>query len=158
MTLYDYTEKALEIYELLASEEIDQETYDAILDGLGTTEKIEQMCKYCDELEAEAEKYKKFAEKTRKRGQIKENAAKRIKKSLLDHMEATGEKRKEAGKFILTTRSIASTEIVDINQIPDEYLRIKPAEADKMAIKRVLLTGKEVEGAAIKYTNSLTIR
>ena len=63
MNLYEMTQAANELYELLTSGEIDEQTFADTLEAMGTEEKLENYCKVIRQLEYDAEMLK--AEKER---------------------------------------------------------------------------------------------
>lgn len=69
---------------------------------------------------------------------------------------ASGEKKIDAGNFVISTRKSQSLYLVaDFNN--PEYMRIK-AEPDKMAIKAALKDGAVIEGAALTNKENISIK
>lgn len=157
-TLYELTESAKALYELLANEEIDEQTVNDTLEAMGVDEKIENYCKLIRQFEADAEVYK--AEETRLYNKRKttENAIKRLKETIVRYMEQTDNKKVKAGTFDVGLSSSQSVNITDINKIPAGLLLPTEPKANKTAIKKMILEGAEIEGAEIVTNKGVRIR
>ena len=57
-TIYELTEQANALYNLLQAEEIDEQTYNDTLEAMGAGEKVESYCKVIKQLQSDAEMYK----------------------------------------------------------------------------------------------------
>jgi hypothetical protein len=93
----------------------------------------------------------------------KENAAARLKDTLkaalliFGQEDAKGVKRFETPLVKLSTRKSTSIEITDEAALPEEAFIFKK-EVSKTAIKELLESGMEIEGAAVKENVSLQLR
>lgn len=163
MTLYEMTEQAAALYELLCSEEIDEQMFEQVLndtlEAIGADEKINSYCIVLRQLKADEEANK--AEKKRFEGRIKmyANGQKRMKKALEDFLTATGKDKAKTDKFTLYHTTSKAVEVTDINAIPDEY--IKPRREDdvmKSEIAKAIKDGKEIPGAVLVTNQPLVIR
>lgn len=72
-------------------------------------------------------------------------------------MEALGRDKVEVGLRKLSLRSSTAVNITDEAHIPSQYIKVETS-VDKMALKRDLQAGIEVEGAELVTNKSIMIR
>lgn len=87
----------------------------------------------------------------------RENLVERLKSNLDSVMQMKGEDRYDAPTFKLSYRKSKQVRILDEEQIPEEYLRIK-VEPSKSEIKKLLDSGEVVDWAKIVENKNLQIR
>ena len=94
-------------------------------------------------------------------------ALKKSKVSKIDNLEARlsnsmqsiGFDKYDLGLFKLSFRKSSSVEVLDFEQLPDSYKRVKTTiDPDKVAIKKAIEAGQTVTGASIKHSASLQIK
>jgi len=94
-------------------------------------------------------------------------ALKKSKVSKIDNLEARlsnsmqsiGFDKYDLGLFKLSFRKSSSVEVLDVEQLPEGFKRVKTTiDADKIAIKKAIESGQEVTGASIKHSASLQIK
>lgn len=158
MTLYEMTNAANELYELLCSGEIDEQVLNDTLEAMGADEKLESYCKIIRQLEADADSLK--AEKTRIADTQKsvEKSVERMKNLVALFLKAKGSKKEVAGVFTAVLSSSKAVEIVDAEKIPEAYIKPAKIEFDKAAIRKELLSGNLVEGAELKINEGVQIK
>ena len=126
------------------------------------TIKLENCCKYIKNEEAVIAGLKAEEERLNARRKAKENAVKRLKELMKMAMLAAGEKKIQCGTFTTSVQNNAPSVVVDeqyIENIPQEYLRIKEPEIDKKKMLEDLKAGKDLEGLAhLEVGQSLRIR
>lgn len=126
------------------------------------TIKLENCCKYIKNEEALIAGLKEEEERLNVRRKAKENAIKRLKALMQDAMTAAGEKKIQCGTFTTSIQNNAPSVVVDeqyIENIPEEYLRIKEPEIDRKKMLEDLKAGKDLEGLAhLEVKQSLRIR
>lgn len=126
------------------------------------TIKLENCCKYIKNEEALIAGLKEEEERLNARRKAKENAIKRLKALMQDAMTAAGEKKIQCGTFTTSIQNNAPSVVVDeqyIENIPEEYLRIKEPEIDRKKMLEDLKAGKDLEGLAhLEVKQSLRIR
>ena len=124
--------------------------------------KLENCCKYIKNEEALITGLKEEEERLNARRKAKENAIKRLKALMQDAMTAAGEKKIQCGTFTTSIQNNAPSVVVDeqyIENIPEEYLRIKEPEIDRKKMLEDLKAGKDLEGLAhLEVKQSLRIR
>lgn len=114
---------------------------------------VRAMKNYKAEADAISEEIKRLQEKKK----VCENAVTRMKTALCDSMGTFGLPKVQAGLFKITRTSNTSVKILDEDAIPQEYKKVK-YEVSKTAIKSAINEGKEVAGAELEETHSITIR
>ena len=67
MRLYEMTVAANQLYDMLTSGEIDEQTFNDTLEAMGTEEKLESYCKVIRQLEGDAEMLKTEKERIEKK-------------------------------------------------------------------------------------------
>jgi hypothetical protein len=160
ITLYNITSEQLRINELL--EESGGELTPEIEEALAINEDnfiaksegyIETIAKYKALAEAadvrikEMQRIKKTAE----------NIEKRLKERMQWAMEMMCRDKVEVGLRKLSLRSSTAVNITDEAHIPSQYIKVETS-VDKMALKRDLQAGIEVEGAELVTNKSIMIR
>lgn len=166
MNLYTITQDFNDLLDMLsqAQEENDLDQVALIESGLEITQ---------DNFKDKATNYVKFI-RSEEAGlsaideEIKRlTALKKSKVSKIDNLEARlsnsmqsiGFDKFDLGLFKLSFRKSTSVEVIDVNQLPEGFKRVKTTvDADKVAIKKAIESGKEVFGATIKNSVSLQIK
>lgn len=160
MTLYEMTDAAKNLYELLENGDIDEQTLTDTLESIGAGEKLEAYVHVMKQLEAEREAYENEIERMSNRVHAIKNHVERLRKAQVEFMQATGQKTAKAGTFSLTLRESKAVEIEDESAIPMQYLVEVPAafRPDKKAIADALKDGQSVKGASMRTNYSVTVR
>lgn len=158
MTLYEMSEQASALYELLQSEEIDEQTFNDTLEAMGTDEKIIGYCQVIKELQGDFEKYKSESDRIAARMKTTKNGIDRMKNSLLTFLRATNQDKVKAGTFTVSIGTSKQTNILDESLIPNEYKIPQPDKIDKTAIKQAIESGLTVSGAEITINEGVRIR
>ena len=158
LSLYELTEQEKALQEMLESGEIDETTFADTLESLDTETKLESICKVKRMLEAKAKMFKEEKERIDAKKRTAENGVKRLNESLLRYLTETGKKKAAAGLFTVSKGSSKSVNIIDIDEIPVEYLIPKDPDVDKKAISLALKSGMEVPGVELKESEYVTVR
>lgn len=144
----------------LADEEAITDAFQVATEDLA--DKLENCCKYIKNTEAEIAGLKAEEERLYARRKTKENAIKRLKELMKMAMNAAGEKKLVCGTFTTSLQDNAPSVVLDesyIENIPQEYLRIKEPEVDRKKMLEDLKAGKNLEGLAhLEVTSSIRIR
>ena len=160
-SLYELTGDYLRAYDLIDTEEYDEDMLMEILEELNDDieVKAEGYAKVMKNLSAEAEALKKEEERLYARRKAKENAVSRMKKSLQEAMEATGKTKFKTELFSFNIQANAPSVMLhkDPVEIPAEYQKVT-IEADKTAIKEALKRGEQLDFASLEQSASLRIR
>lgn len=146
---YVFDEETGEVF--WSSDDFDRlaETYDAKVEACGC---------YVKNLQAEAEMLKAEEQALAKRRKAIESKEKWMRDYLLANLQEFGEAGFSA-KAKVSTRKSEAVQVLDVSQIPDEFMRVKTtATPDKAAIKKALKNGESVPGAAIVQNVNLVLK
>ena len=158
MYLYEMTVAANQLYDLLTSGEIDEQTFNDTLQAMGTEEKLESYCKVIRQLEADAAMLKAEKERIDKKIKVSENAVNRMKKAVMDFMKASGSTKSTAGTFTVALSTSKAVNILDESKIPVRFLVEQEPKIDKSAIRQELMSGAEIEGCELQINEGVRIR
>ena len=158
MTLYEMKQAAINLYEMLQADEIDEQAYNDTMEGIGADEKLEDYIYVIKQYEADNVTIKTEIDRLKTNKEKNDKAIDRMKKAVVDFMNATGQKKANAGTFKLSLRKSESTVITDETKIPSEYLVPQPPKVDKTAIKKAIKLGIKVDGAVIEIKESVVAR
>lgn len=156
-TLYEMTQATQALFEMLMNDEIDEQTFNDTVEGMGVIEKIVGYCQMTYALKADIEMFKNEIDRLEKKKKSCENKMKWLKNQLLCFYNANGRKKINAGTFTVTVRRSEAVDISDLSKIPQEYMKVK-TEPDKTAIKNAIKQGVEIDGAIIQEKESVQIK
>ena len=164
MTLYEVTQDYLQIMSMMEDPELDPQTLADTMEGVeGELEiKAENYAKVMKNLEADVAGIKGEIDRLSDRKKTIEKNIKQMKEALQQAMEVTGKTKFKTELFSFTVRNNAPAVVVDekyIENIPEEYLRIREPEVDKTKLKEALKAGVDLEGIAhLETSTSLAIK
>ena len=158
MTLYEMTQNAVALYELLQMEEIDEQTYLDTLEAMGAEEKIESYCQIIKQLQADVEMLATEAARIAARKKTAENSIDRMKAALLAYMQMTKQTKAKGGTFSVSVASTQTVNVTDESKVPSQWLVPQPPKVDKVGLKEALKGGATIEGAELITTEGVRIR
>ena len=158
MNLYEMTVAANQLYDLLTSGEIDEQTFNDTLQAMGTEEKLESYCKVIRQLEADAEMLKAEKERIENKKKTVDNSIGRMKKAVIEFMKASGSTKSTAGTFTVALSTSKATKIVDESLIPKKYFIKQEPKIDKKAILEMLKSGAKVKGCELQINEGVRIK
>ena len=158
MKLYEMTNAAAELYEMLTADEINEEILNTTLEAMGAEEKLESYCAVIRELEADADKFKAEKERLASKQKTAENSVKRMKQAIADYLHATNAEKAKAGTFSVAISMSKAVVINDESAIPMQFLIAQPAKIDKSGIRAELMAGNEVAGAELQVNEGVRIK
>ena len=158
MNIFEMTVAANQLYDLLTSGEIDEQTFNDTLQAMGTEEKLESYCKVIRQLEADAEMLKAEKERIDKKIKVCENSVNRMKKAVIEFMKASGSTKSTAGTFTVALSTSKATKIVDESLIPKKYFIKQEPKIDKKAILEMLKSGAKVKGCELQINEGVRIK
>ena len=160
MTLYEMSQTAKQLYELLEAGEIDEAILADTMESIGASEKLQDYVYVLKSFEAEVSMIDAEMARLKENKRILESRIDFLKGKVIDFMQATNQKSANAGTFKLTMRENKSCEIEDEALIPLTYMREIPAklEPDKREILKSLKDGEKVAGASLKTSYSVTVK
>ncbi len=148
-TLYELTVQATQLYELLQSDEIDEQTFNDTLEAMGAAEKVESYCKVIKQLQSDVEMFDGELDRLEARKKAAKNGLERMKAALLAFMQQSGQDKVKAGSFAVSTATTQAVQITDESAIPCRFLVEQPPKIDRIGIKAALKAGEEISGAAL---------
>ena len=159
MTLYEMTEQAQTLRDMLDAEEIDEQTFNDTLEAIGAEDKVNSYCQIIRELDGDNAAIKAEIERLKKRIEHNTSSINRMKQALDGFMTASGKKKEKTPFFSVSYRKSQSVDIINEADIPQEYIKVKTETApDKVAIKAALKAGEAIPGCQLKDTESIQIR
>ena len=161
-TLYEMTAEIAALYDALQNSELDSETIDQVisdhLEGIGAIEKVEGYCQVIKQLTADAEMFELEEKRCADRKKTTKNRIERLKNSLLQFMQSSGEQKIKAGTFSVSIGTSQSVTVFDEKAIPVEYLMPQPPKVNKTEIKNQLKAGVEIPGCELTVNEGVRIR
>lgn len=135
----------------------DAETFEA-LEG-ARNDKLEAVACFIKGTEAEAAAIKSEESALAERRKVLERKAERMRGYLADSMERYGDTKLETPRVSVSFRRSATVEVYDLESLPREFVKVKTtAAADKVAIKKAIKEGQEVQGAELVERMNLQLK
>lgn len=157
--LKDLIDNDLEVNEETGEITDNSEILKELFDNLQLTmeDKFDNCQRYCLTLDGEAEILDKEIKRLQAKKQAINNKKDRLINMMRNAMTTAGISKMKTSLYSFSIRESESLEVLDIDNIPREFLRIKK-EADKKAIKDYLKTGGTIDGCQIIKNKSLGVR
>ena len=160
--LYDFAAEYLRVFEAIG---VDEATGQVVgMDELETVnakleDKLEAVACYIKSLERLAGDIKAEETALAERRVVIECKAARLKKYLMQNMEAAGKSSLETAKCKISFRGSSRVEIVQPDKLPEEFWAVSESRRpDKTAIKKALAEGGSVPGAVIVEVRNINIK
>lgn len=147
-TLYELTQQAKDLYELLQNDDIDIQTFNDTVEAIGTEEKLEAYAKIIRQFEADAEAFKAEKDRLADRQKSAENSVDRMKKMVIEFLNAIGKTETKAGIFAFKLSESKSVRVDDDGKLDKQYLIPQEPKIDKATIRKIMLTGEPVSGCS----------
>lgn len=158
MNLYDLTQNALYLQELLENGDIDEQTYNDSLESLMLDDKAESICYVIRNLETFAAACKEEKLRLAKKQKTAENGVERLKGSLVQMLQATKNDKMTAGTFNIRLGCSKAVEVTAPDELPADYLVPQPDKIDLKGIGDALRAGIVVPGAEFKEKPYVVIK
>lgn len=160
MNLYQINQKYIDLAIRLENEELTPEIEQELF--ISEQEFKDKSIAYCcvtEGINSEIKAIDELIEKLQAKKKAKQKTIDTLKKRVLSAMEIFGIYKIESPIMKLSIRKTSSVEIVNQNQLPEEFIRTKTETApDKIKIKNALEEGQEINGAILIYNTSLQIK
>lgn len=117
--------------------------------------KIENISLWIKNLNSDAEALKAEKNAFAERERTAKNKADQLKKYLTECLEGSSFKTE---KVSISFRKSESIEVEDVYKVPEEFLKYKEPDVDKMAIKRILKAGNMVTGCRLVEKQNIQIK
>ena len=157
-TLFEMTNEARALYELLQADEIDAETFEDTLESIGVEQKLESYCQIIRQYEADAALCLAEADRVNKKARRAENNAKRMKGALLAYMQSVGKDKDKAGTFSVSISSSQAVNVYNEADVPEQYFVPQEPKISKTLIRDAIKAGEEVPGAEMVTNLGVQIR
>ena len=164
MKLYEikgYMMDTLDIFLESDQDEVDQELYEETMEYLKEElqNKSSKLIKYISNLEGEVTASKLEIERLTKVKKARESKISSLKKYMLETMKHLDKSSIDIWLGSLGIRKSTSLEVMDIEKIPEEYIKPKTSySVDKREVTRMIKEGQEVAGARLVTNYSLLIK
>lgn len=157
--LYELADKYKELSE---REDLDLEVLHDTLDAINDAfeDKADNIAAWIDELQSNAERKKAKADEWKASAKADLKKADSLKQYLIQELNYAGKKKMETDRFLLSTRKNNPATVIDDEKlIPNTFKATKVTElVDKTAIKEAIKAGKDVPGAHLQASKSITIK
>lgn len=158
MNVYELTQNAAYLQQLLEDGDIDEQTYQDSLESMMVDEKVDNVCKVIRNLEAQAAAFKEEEQRLAAKRKVAENGVARLKGSLLELAQAMKDRKAKGTLFTVSVGTSKSVEILAEGMLPKEYLIPQPPKVDKTGIGARLKAGEEIPGALLKESSYVRIK
>ena len=164
MSIYELTADYIQIMEMMEDPELDPQTLADTMEAVeGELEiKAENYAKVMKNLEGDVEALENEIRRLTSRKKAIEENIKRMKVALQGMMEITGKTKFKTDLFSFGIQKNAPSVVIDVEDIydiPEDYLKYKAPEVNKVAIKEAIQKGENLEGIAhLEQSMSLRIR
>lgn len=153
MNLYEIDSAILDCMDLETGEVFDIERFEEL--NLERTVKIENICLWIKNLKAEIEALKAEKDAFAKRQKSAENKMESLKQYISGYLEGTAY---ESAKVKVSFRKSEALDIMEGAIIPDEYLKFKEPDVDKVELKKALKSGVQIPGVSIVENQNIQIK
>ena len=162
--IYELTEDMMKILSMMDDPDLDQQTLKDTMEGIegayedkfdGYAAVIRQLTGYINELDEEKKRIDARKESF-------ENNVKKMKKIMLESMNATGKTKFKTAKNSFWTQKNKASVVIDAKSvwdIPEDFRRYKDPEPDKTKIGEAIAAGQDFTGIAhMEQTESIRIK
>lgn len=156
MKLYEIDNAIMECVDQETGEIIDTEMLDAL--QMERETKIENIGLYIKNLLSDAEAIKAEKNNLAARQKAAENKAASLKRYLEGYLSGEKFKTPRISISYRKSKSVQTTDVFDINDIPNDYLTIKEPELDKTACKKAIESGMDIPGVVLVEKNNIQIK
>lgn len=153
MNLYEIDAAILECVDVETGEIFDVDKFEEL--SLTRDAKVENVCLWIKNLKAEAEALKAEKDAFAQRQKAAENKMESLKRYISGYLEGA---KFETARVKVSFRKSESLEISEDAHIPDEYMRFKEPEVDKVELKKALKAGMCFDGVSLVQSQNIQIK
>lgn len=153
MNLYEIDAAILDCVDVETGEIFDVDRFEEL--ALTRDAKVENICLWIKNLKAEAEALKAEKDAFAQRQKSAENKMESLKRYISNYLEGAAF---ESAKVKVSFRKSESLEIAEGAVIPDEFLKFKEPDVDKVALKKAVKSGMSFEGVQIIENQNIQIK
>lgn len=153
MNLYEIDEQIMNCIDEETGELFDVEKFQAL--NLERNTKIENVCLWIKNLKASAEALKAEKNALAERQKAAENKMESLKRFMAQYLNGT---KFETAKVQVSFRKSESLEISEGAVIPEDFLKYKEPDIDKVGLKKAMKEGQTFEGVSITVNSNIQIK
>lgn len=153
MNLYEIDREILDCVDVETGEVFNEAKFEEL--SLSRDAKIENICLWIKNLKAEAEALKAEKDSFAQRQKAAENKMESLKKYIAGYLEGTPF---ESAKVKVSFRKSESLDIAENAVIPEEYLKYKEPDVDKVGLKAAIKKGMHFEGVSVIENQNIQIK
>ena len=153
MNLYEIDREILDCVDVETGEVFDEAKFEEL--SLTRDAKIENICLWIKNLKAEAEALKAEKDAFAQRQKAAETKMESLKKYIAGYLEGTPF---ESTKVKVSFRKSESLDISEDAVIPEEYLKFKEPDVDKVGLKAAIKKGMHFEGVSVIENQNIQIK
>lgn len=153
MNLYEIDQQILNCIDAETGEIFDAEAFEQL--ALERDAKIESVCLWIKNLNAEVEALKAEKDAFAQRQKAAENKRESLKKYISEYLAGS---KFETAKVKVSFRKSESLEISEGAVIPEEYLKYKESDIDKTGLKKAIKEGQTFNGVLIIENQNIQIK
>lgn len=153
MNLYEIDREILDCVDVETGEVFDEAKFEEL--SLTRDAKIENICLWIKNLKAEAEALKAEKDAFAQRQKAAENKMEGLKRYISAYLEGTPF---ESAKVKVSFRKSESLDIAEDAVIPEEYLKFKAPDVDKVGLKAAIKKGMHFEGVSVIESQNIQIK
>jgi len=160
MKLYELSDAYIKLQQQLDNEDTDSEAIRKALEEIEdrVEEKLENIAKLIESLDAETKAIKGEEMRLRERRQSLERKIDSLKEYAQEELNRAGMRKVKSELFtIYTQQNPRSVKVVDKDQIPEE-LMVVSRRPDKKHILELIDSGQDIPGVEVEQSESLRIR
>lgn len=160
MNLYQITQEALNLAQILETEELTPELEQAlILNQQQLQTKAGSYAKVIANYQANVDAADAEIKRLKEYKDFNDKAVERLKNALRESMLISGIDKLESDLFRLSLRRSEAVEVDLVEALPSDFVTVKTTKAaDKVAIKEAIKRGENITGARIIENFSLQIK
>lgn len=153
MKLYEIDSAILECVDVETGEIFDIDKFEEL--SMERDAKVENICCWIKNLKAEAEALKAEKEVFANRQKAVENKMESLKRYISGYLEGTPFK---TAKVAVSFRKSESLEISEEAQIPEEFLKYKEPDVNKVELKKAIKAGQTFAGVQLVENKNIQIK
>lgn len=153
MNLYEIDSAILECVDIETGEVFDADRFEEL--SMTRDAKVENICLWIKNLKAEAEALKAEKDAFAQRQKAAENKMESLKRYISGYLEGTAF---ESAKVKVSFRKSESLEISEDAAIPEQYLKYKAPDVDKVELKKAVKAGLQLAGVSIVESQNIQIK
>ena len=153
MNLYEIDREILDCVDVETGEVFDEAKFEEL--SLTRDAKIENICLWIKNLKAEAEALKAEKDAFAQRQKAAETKMESLKKYIAGYLEGTPF---ESTKVKVSFRKSESLDISEDAVSPEEYLKFKEPDVDKVGLKAAIKKGMHFEGVSVIENQNIQIK